>query len=203
MTAYRRRLSLLVFAGLFGLTGASCPQFLPAVHLPAAATAAGPARLAHAPTSDRSGGPKQREDPVVRGQRRHGQRRGLSQLAGERGLPTSAAVPPSAEMTGLTGPELDLGSNDEVFWFWVRREQPPALYYCRHDQFAASPARQTLPIQPEWLIEAMGIAPFDPGAADRGRIHCPTIGWRSEPFATRPRGRPRKSPSSTAHKDGS
>jgi hypothetical protein len=76
-------------------------------------------------------------------------------------------------MTGLTGPELDLGSNDEVFWFWVRREQPPALYYCRHDQFAMSPARQTLPIQPEWLIEAMGIAPFDPALPQEGPYPLP------------------------------
>ena len=44
--------------------------------------------------------------------------------------------------TGLTGTEFDLGSNDELFWFWVRREQPPAMYYCRHDQFASSQARQ-------------------------------------------------------------
>ena len=41
-------------------------------------------------------------------------------------------------LTPLTGPELDLGSNDELFWLWLHREQPPTLFYCRHDQFAGS-----------------------------------------------------------------
>ena len=64
--------------------------------------------------------------------------------------------------TGLTGPEIDLGSNDELFWFWVRRNQPPAIFFCRHDQFATCPARQMIPIEPKWLIEALGVAELDP-----------------------------------------
>ena len=35
--------------------------------------------------------------------------------------------------TALTGPEVDIGSNDEMFWLWVRRSQPPSMYVCRHD----------------------------------------------------------------------
>jgi hypothetical protein len=61
----------------------------------------------------------------------------------------------------FVGPELDLGSNDELLWFWVRRAQPPALYFCRHDQFGTSAARQILPVEPEWMIEALGIITFD------------------------------------------
>ena len=64
--------------------------------------------------------------------------------------------------TLVTGPEVDLGSNDELFWFWVRRNQPPALYFCRHEQFATSPARRMLPVEPHWLIEALGITSFYP-----------------------------------------
>jgi len=70
--------------------------------------------------------------------------------------------------TAFTGPELDLGSNQELFWMWVRRSQPPALYYCRHDQFAHSAARQMIPIEPAWLIEALGIAEFDPALPHQG-----------------------------------
>jgi hypothetical protein len=65
--------------------------------------------------------------------------------------------------TGLTGTEFDLGSNDELFWFWLRRNQPPAIFYCRHDQFDRSPARATTPFEPGWLIEALGVMEFDPG----------------------------------------
>ena len=61
----------------------------------------------------------------------------------------------------FVGAEFDLGSNDELLWFWIRRAQPPALYYCRHDQYAASAARQMLPVEPEWLIEALGVVTFD------------------------------------------
>lgn len=70
--------------------------------------------------------------------------------------------------TAFTGPEADLGSNDELFWFWMRRSPPPALYFCRHDQFAASAARRVLPVEPDWLIEALGITSFDPAEEHRG-----------------------------------
>jgi len=73
--------------------------------------------------------------------------------------------------TGITGAELDLGSNDELFWIWIKR-QPP-LYYCRHDQFALSPARRMLPIDPEWLVEALGIVEFDPGVVHQGPFPQP------------------------------
>ena len=56
----------------------------------------------------------------------------------------------------LTGPEVDLGSNDELFWLWVKRGPQPATFVCRHDQFAMSSARQIIPIEPEWLLEAIG-----------------------------------------------
>jgi hypothetical protein len=70
--------------------------------------------------------------------------------------------------TGILGEELDLGSNDELFWFWARRSQPPALYFCRHAQFASSPARQTLPVDPYWLMEAFGVAEIDPTLSHQG-----------------------------------
>jgi hypothetical protein len=60
------------------------------------------------------------------------------------------------------GPEVDLGSNDQLFWFWINRSQPPALYFCRHDQFPASRARQMVPIDPNWLIDALGTLCLDP-----------------------------------------
>lgn len=73
-----------------------------------------------------------------------------------------------AGLTALTGAEIDLGSNDEQFWFWARRNYPQALYYCRHDQFTGSQARAVLPVEPEWLIEALGIVEFRPEDSHRG-----------------------------------
>jgi hypothetical protein len=65
-------------------------------------------------------------------------------------------------------PELDLGSNDDLFWFWVRRAAPPAVYYCRHDQFETCRARNLVPIRPEWLIEALGVNELDPNVRHQG-----------------------------------
>jgi hypothetical protein len=70
--------------------------------------------------------------------------------------------------TALTGPEIDLGSNDDLLWFWIRRAQPAALYFCRHDQFASSAARQVVPVDPEWLIQALGITSFEPSVQHVG-----------------------------------
>lgn len=66
------------------------------------------------------------------------------------------------------GEELDLGSNDELMWFWVKRGQPPAMLFCRHDQFHSSAARQILPVEPEWLIEAFGLVNLNPAEGIEG-----------------------------------
>ncbi|MGD9635466.1 MAG: hypothetical protein AB7G28_05175 [Pirellulales bacterium] len=64
--------------------------------------------------------------------------------------------------TALTGQELDLGSNDQLFWMWVRRNQPPAVYFCRHEQFANSAIRQMMPVEPAWLLSATGMTELNP-----------------------------------------
>ncbi|MEX2307882.1 MAG: hypothetical protein WD738_09840 [Pirellulales bacterium] len=71
------------------------------------------------------------------------------------------------------GQELDLGSNDELFWLWVRRNQPPAVHFCRHDQFANSAIRQVMPIEPTWLLAALGIVDLDPVAVFDGPLPSP------------------------------
>jgi hypothetical protein len=63
--------------------------------------------------------------------------------------------------TALTGAELDLGSNDDLFWVWVRRQSPTTVYFCRHAQLSASAAKQILPVDPQWLLDAIGLTSFD------------------------------------------
>jgi hypothetical protein len=70
--------------------------------------------------------------------------------------------------TGFTGQELDLGNNDELFWFWARQNPEPALFYARHDQFAHSPNRALIPVEPSWVIDAMGLCRFDPNHRHEG-----------------------------------
>ena len=66
------------------------------------------------------------------------------------------------------GPEVDLGSNDQYFWFWIKPSQPPAVYICRHDQFFTSQARQMIPIDPNLLFEALGTLQLDPSLPHQG-----------------------------------
>jgi hypothetical protein len=64
--------------------------------------------------------------------------------------------------TSLLGPELDMGSNALLFWFWAARAPEPDVYFARHDLFATSRARQMLPIEPTWLIQALGVVEIEP-----------------------------------------
>jgi hypothetical protein len=68
----------------------------------------------------------------------------------------------------LLGQELDMGSNRDLFWFWAARAPEPDVYFARHDLFAASRARQMLPIEPTWLIEALGVVEIDPATVLEG-----------------------------------
>ncbi len=90
--------------------------------------------------------------------------------------------------TGLTGTEFDFGSNDELFWFWVRRNDPPAVYYCRHDQIASCEALRTMPIEPEWLIEALGVAELDPSLPYQGPTPLPNDRLRIDTIRNTPEG---------------
>jgi hypothetical protein len=70
--------------------------------------------------------------------------------------------------TNLLGPELDLGSNDELFWFWAASAPGSSVYFARHEQFATSPAREMLAIEPAWLIQALGLVEIDPATVTEG-----------------------------------
>lgn len=70
--------------------------------------------------------------------------------------------------TTLTGDEVDMGSNEQLFWFWVKRNDPPALYFSRHDQYTGSTAQQMMPIEPQWLLDALGMMQFSPNDRHEG-----------------------------------
>ena len=67
--------------------------------------------------------------------------------------------------TLMGNPLLDVGSNDELFWMWTT--DSPVLF-ARHEQFENSVAKQILPVEPTWLIDAMGLIHFDPQGPHQG-----------------------------------
>jgi len=192
MNAYRRRILLLVLVGLFGLSGASCPQMLQKYTNPQ------PRLLPAGPT------PPTIQQVIDVVNRNNGRIQSFSAENATATIPHYPSLRASAAYQrtdslrpgrfrlcagyGLTGQEIDLGSNDELFWFWVRREEPPALYFCRHDQYASSEARMSMPIQPDWLIEAMGIGVLDPGLVYEGPDWLPNDRWRIRTIRNTPEG---------------
>ena len=67
----------------------------------------------------------------------------------------------------IRGTELDLGSNDEVFWMWVASSQPSAVHFGRHGQYDFE-SSNTIPVSPEWLIDALGVLQLNPNGAHDG-----------------------------------
>jgi len=88
---------------------------------------------------------------------------GMPQLKADLVLERPSNFRLRAMLTQITGTELDIGSNADLFWVWVKRGQPPAIYYAQRDQFAASAARRMIPIEPDWLVDAIGLMRFEPG----------------------------------------
>ncbi len=157
-SSYHLRWLSLIVTGLFSLSGASCPHFLQQYTspLPRVLPASPP------PTVEQVINVVNRNSSQIQSfSTNHASISG----SGFPSLSTSIAFERPQQFrlraTSFVGPEFDLGSNNELFWFWIKRSQPPAIYYCRHDQLAASQARQMTPFEPRWLIEALGVVEFD------------------------------------------
>lgn len=56
----------------------------------------------------------------------------------------------------LRSTEADIGSNDNEFWFWFKRNNPPALFHCSYTDFQKAPDLK-LPVHPDWVAEALGV----------------------------------------------
>jgi hypothetical protein len=78
-----------------------------------------------------------------------------------------------AGLLGVSEMGVDVGSNSEQFWIWTRASisgQPPALYYANHESFQRSSIRKSIPLDPKWLIEGLGMIRFDPTDVHYGPI---------------------------------
>ena len=74
------------------------------------------------------------------------------QIAFER--PGNLRVVGSAPTMGRV---VDVGCNEERFWFWSDFQNSNELYFCRLDQYQNSAASLVLPLDPTWFPEAFGV----------------------------------------------
>ncbi len=61
----------------------------------------------------------------------------------------------------LRGLEVDFGSNDDRFWYWMRAGKPKYLLTGSHAALETY-RNNPLPFPPSWLMEALGVIPIDP-----------------------------------------
>jgi hypothetical protein len=155
MTPHQLRWLLILVTGLFVLSGANCP------HMVRQYTNPQPRVLSASPSLEQVIEVVNRNSSQIQSFWTN-----RASLSGS-GFPSlSASIafqrPQRFRLQAGTGfgPEIDLGSNDQLFWFWVKRNQP-AVFFCRHDQFAGSEAQRATPFEPQWLIEALGVVEFD------------------------------------------
>ena len=85
---------------------------------------------------------------------------GLPNLNGNLALERPRNLRLRAGVMGIAELGVDIGSNDELFWVWSRASGAgagPVLIYARHQEFAESDAAKQLPIQPQWIVQALGL----------------------------------------------
>lgn len=56
----------------------------------------------------------------------------------------------------------DIGSNSNEFWFWNSEDRPAYLYHCSYAAFKEGGIAVPFPLQPEWVLETLGMASYDP-----------------------------------------
>jgi hypothetical protein len=61
---------------------------------------------------------------------------------------------------------VDMGSNDQEFWYWISRAEPPYLVHCSYQDLpsVAAAGRMPFPFQPEWIMETFGMSDYDPSS---------------------------------------
>ena len=68
----------------------------------------------------------------------------------------------SADHWGKT--EVEVGSNPEEFWYWLRRGDPYQVHCSYKDLGDGKVQRLPFPFQPEWVIETLGLANYGPAS---------------------------------------
>lgn len=64
--------------------------------------------------------------------------------------------------------EVIVGSNDERFWFFVKRDPSDAMFFCSHSDYQKGDVELPYPFQAEWVLDALGMSPI--GAAPGARM---------------------------------
>ena len=88
---------------------------------------------------------------------------GLPTLRGTLAVEKPNRLRLTAGLLGVSELGVDVGSNAERFWFWTKVAAPgqePGIYYADHAQYQNSNLHAAVPIEPSWLMDALGLVEF-------------------------------------------
>lgn len=101
---------------------------------------------------------------------------GTPTLSGDLSVEQPSRMRMQVGLLNMTSSGIDIGSNDEEFWVWLKTPlpgQPPAVLFAKHNEYENSQAKQMLPIEPAWVIDSLGLAFFEPTAEHTGPFQRP------------------------------
>ena len=82
----------------------------------------------------------------------------------------------TAGLLGVSELGVDVGSNSDRFWFWTKVAAPgqePGIYFANHSEYRHSNLRQMVPVEPAWLIDALGLVEFQSDDRVEGPVQRP------------------------------
>ena len=96
----------------------------------------------------------------------------LPRLSGTLNLSREKRFRLRAALPVVLGAGMDMGSNEEMFWFEVPEgpTMSKTLYYARHEQYRQQLGRAVLPVDPTWIMDALGLAQLDPATVVAGPV---------------------------------
>lgn len=64
----------------------------------------------------------------------------------------------------LGKPAVDIGSNNDEFWYWISQAPDPYVFHCAYNDMATARVNLPFPFHPDMVVAALGIAEYDPSA---------------------------------------
>jgi hypothetical protein len=87
--------------------------------------------------------------------------------------------------------EVDVGSNPQEFWFWIKRNDPPYQFFCPYKALDdGQRVNLPFPFQPEWVLEALGMGTYGPAENYQLVVEDRANRFKLVRSATSPQGTP-------------
>jgi hypothetical protein len=62
----------------------------------------------------------------------------------------------------LGSPAVDIGSNKEEFWYWIKEVKPvPYVFHCSYEDLGRGGVQLPFPFQPDMIVAALGMGKYD------------------------------------------